>query len=128
MTCDISKDTILTNIPQGTQLVNYSKQIERCVFDIELYINAEKFSVNIDMTEHFSDIHIDYYNKEEGSIHGINAVRIHNPGSNDNIVKFLKCLNSYVQEAYNSYRTYVHNMSTILDVEGLAREYQYIRA
>lgn len=127
MTCDISKEEILAVIPQGVQLINYNKSKGRCSFDVELFINAEKFSVNIDITEHKSHIHVDYYDREEGSIHGINAVMIYNPGSNVNIVKFLSCINSYVQEVYTSYQTYVHNIATFLDIEGFGKEYQYIR-
>ena len=110
------------------KLVEYHKGSERCEFAIELFINSIKFELSVTMYEHYNDIHVNIYNQTEGSIHSINAVRLHNPGSNANIVKFLSCLKGYVQEAYNSYRMYVNNISAVLDVEGLAGEYQYVRA
>ena len=128
MTWDLSKEAIKTVIPSDMKLVTYHKDSERCEFAIELFINSIKFELNVTMYEHYNDIHVDIYNQTEGSIHSINAVRLHNPGSNANIVKFLSCLKGYVQEAYNSYRMYVNNISTVLDVEGLAGEYQYVRA
>ena len=128
MTCDISKETIESVIPSDIKLVSYSKFTERCEFAIELFINSIKFDLNVTMYEHYNDIHVNVYNQTEGSIHSINAVRLHNPGGNENIVKFLSCLKGYVQEAYNSYRMYVNNISAVLDVEGLAGEYQYVRA
>lgn len=128
MTCDLSKEAIEAVIPTDMKLVEYHKGSERCEFSIELFINSIKFELNVTMYEQYNDIHVNIYNQEEGSIHGINAVRLHNPGSNANIVKFLSCLKGYVQEAYNSYRMYVNNISAVLDVEGLAGEYQYVRA
>ena len=128
MTWDLSKEAIKTVIPSDMKLVTYHKDSERCEFAIELFINSIKFELSVTMYEHYNDIHVDIYNQTEGSIHSINAVRLHNPGSNANIVKFLSCLKGYVQEAYNSYRMYVNNISTVLDVEGLAGEYQYVRA
>jgi hypothetical protein len=128
MTCDISKEAIEAVIPSDMKLVSYHKGSERCEFAIELFINSIKFELNVTMYEHYNDIHVDVYNQAEGSIHSINAVRLHNPGSNENIVKFLACLKGYVQEAYNSYQIYVNNISAVLDVEGLAGEYQYVRA
>lgn len=128
MTCDISKEAIEAVIPSDMKLVSYSKLTERCEFAIELFINSIKFELSVTMYEHYNDIHVNIYNQTEGSIHSINAVRLHNPGSNENIVKFLSCLKGYVQEAYNSYRMYVNNISVVLDVEGLAGEYQYVRA
>ena len=128
MTWDLSKEAIKTVIPSDMKLVTYHKDSDRCEFAIELFINSIKFELNVTMYEQYNDIHVNIYNQEEGSIHGINAVRLHNPGSNVNIVKFLSCLKGYVQEAYNSYRMYVNNISTVLDVEGLAGEYQYVRA
>lgn len=128
MTCDLSKEAIETIIPSDMKLVSYNKFIERCEFAIELFINSIKFELSVTMYEHYNDIHVNVYNQTEGSIHSINAVRLHNPGGNENIVKFLSCLKGYVQEAYNSYRMYVNNISVILDVEGLAGEYQYVRA
>lgn len=128
MTCDLSKEAIEAVIPSDMKLVNYRKGSEHCEFAIELFINSVKFELSVTMYEHYNDIHVDVYNQTEGSIHSINAVRLHNPGSNENIVKFLSCLKGYVQEAYNSYRMYVNNISAVLDVEGLAGEYQYVRA
>lgn len=128
MNCDISREAIEAVIPPDMKVVNYHNGSARCEFAIELFINSVKFEVNIMMLEHYSDIRVDLYNQAEGSIHSINAVRIHNPGSNVNVVKFLTCLKSYVQEAYNSFQIYVNNISAILDVEGLAGEYQYVRA
>ena len=128
MTCDISKEAIEAVIPSDMKLVNYHKGSEHCEFAIELFINSIKFELNVSMYEHYNDIHVNVYNQSEGSIHSINAVRLHNPGSNANIVKFLSCLRGYVQEAYNSYQIYVNNISAVLDVEGLAGEYQYVRA
>ena len=128
MTCDLSKEAIEAVIPSDMKLVNYHKGSERCEFAIELFINSIKFELNVTMYEHYNDIHVDIYNQVEGSIHSINAVRLHNPDSNANIVKFLSCLKGYVQEAYNSYQMYVNNISAVLDVEGLAGEYQYVRA
>lgn len=128
MTCDLSKEAIEAVIPSDMKIVNYYKGSERCEFAIDLFINSIKFELNVMMYEHYNDIHVDIYNQTEGSIHSINAVRLHNPGSNANIVKFLSCLKGYVQEAYTSYRMYVNNISAVLDVEGLAGEYQYVRA
>lgn len=128
MTCDLSKEAIEAVIPSDMKLVNYHVGSERCEFAIELFINSIKFELSVTMYEHYNDIHVSIYNQTEGSIHSINAVRLHNPGSNENIVKFLSCLKGYVQEAYNSYRMYVNNISAVLDVEGLAGEYQYVRA
>lgn len=128
MTWDLSKEAIKTVIPSDMKLETYHKDSDRCEFAIELFINSIKFELNVTMYEQYNDIHVNIYNQEEGSIHGINAVRLHNPGNNANIVKFLSCLKGYVQEAYNSYRMYVNNISAVLDVEGLAGEYQYVRA
>jgi hypothetical protein len=128
MTCDLSKEAIEAVIPSDMKLVDYHVGSERCEFAIELFINSIKFELSVTMYEHYNDIHVSIYNQTEGSIHSINAVRLHNPGSNENIVKFLSCLKGYVQEAYNSYRMYVNNISAVLDVEGLAGEYQYVRA
>jgi hypothetical protein len=128
MTCDLSKEAIEAVIPTDMKLVDYHVGSERCEFAIELFINSIKFELSVTMYEHYNDIHVSIYNQTEGSIHSINAVRLHNPGSNENIVKFLSCLKGYVQEAYNSYRMYVNNISAVLDVEGLAGEYQYVRA
>lgn len=128
MTCDLSKEAIEAVIPSDMKLVSYSKLTERCEFAIELFINLIKFELSVTMYEHYNDINVNIYNQTEGSIHSINAVRLHNPGSNANIVKFLSCMKGYVQEAYNSYRMYVNNISAVLDVEGLAGEYQYVRA
>ena len=128
MTCDLSKEAIEAVIPSDMKLIEYHKGSERCEFAIELFINSIKFELIVTMYEHYNDIHVNIYNQTEGSIHSINAVRLYNPGSNANIVKFLSCLKGYVQEAYNSYRMYVNNISAVLDVEGLAGEYQYVRA
>lgn len=128
MTCDLSKEAIEAVIPSDMKLIDYRNGSERCEFAIELFINSVKFELIVTMYEQYNDIHVNIYNQEEGSIHSINAVRLYNPGSNANIVKFLSCLKGYVQEAYNSYRMYVNNISAVLDVEGLAGEYQYVRA